>query len=41
LSVCPDFLFGARAALAGYRLLTRDAKRYCSYLPSLPLIAPD
>jgi len=40
-SPLPDFLIGAHAAIAGYRLMTRDARRYRSYLPSLPLIAPD
>jgi predicted nucleic acid-binding protein len=36
----PDFYIGAHAALAGYRLLTRDAGRYQSYFPSLELITP-
>ena len=40
-SPLPDFLIGAHAAIAGYRLLTRDAARYRAYLPNLPLIAPD
>lgn len=37
----PDFYIGAHAAIAGFRLLTRDAKRYRTYFPSVELIAPD
>lgn len=37
----PDFYIGAHAAIAGFRLLTRDAKRYCTYFPTVELIAPD
>ncbi len=36
----PDFYIGAHAAVAGYRLLTRDARRYRSYFPTVPIIAP-
>ncbi|MCZ7586625.1 MAG: type II toxin-antitoxin system VapC family toxin [Deltaproteobacteria bacterium] len=39
-SPLPDFFIGAHAAVAGYRLLTRDARRYKSYFPTVPLIAP-
>jgi predicted nucleic acid-binding protein len=40
-SPLPDFFIGAHAAVAGYTLLTRDAKRYRAYFPKLSLIAPD
>ena len=39
--VLPDFFVGAHAAVAGFVLLTRDARRYRAYFPSLELIAPD
>ena len=38
--VLPDFFIGAHAAVAGLTLLTRDARRYRRYFPSLDLIAP-
>ncbi len=37
----PDFLIGAHAAVAGHRLLTRDASRYREYFPDLHIICPE
>ncbi|MBF6299822.1 type II toxin-antitoxin system VapC family toxin [Nocardia amamiensis] len=39
-SPMPDFYIGAHAAMAGYRLLTRDVARYRGYFPTVELIAP-
>lgn len=36
----PDFYIGAHAAVAGHRLLTRDAARYRTYFPHVDVIAP-
>lgn len=36
----PDFYIGAHAAIAGLRLLTRDAARYRTYFPRLEVLAP-
>jgi predicted nucleic acid-binding protein len=40
-SPLPDFYIGAHAAVAGLRLLTRDARRYTGYFPGIELIAPE
>lgn len=39
-SPMPDFYIGAHAAVAGYRLLTRDVRRYRRYFPTVDIIAP-
>jgi predicted nucleic acid-binding protein len=39
-SPMPDFYIGAHAAIAGYRLLTRDVRRYRAYFPTIEIIAP-
>jgi predicted nucleic acid-binding protein len=38
--VLPDFFIGAHAAIEGWPLLTRDARRYRTYFPKITLIAP-
>ncbi|HEX3579247.1 MAG TPA: type II toxin-antitoxin system VapC family toxin [Thermoanaerobaculia bacterium] len=35
-----DFYIGAHAAVSGMRLLTRDARRYRTYFPTVPILAP-
>lgn len=35
-----DFYIGAHAAVAGYKILTRDPRRFRRYFPTVELIAP-
>jgi predicted nucleic acid-binding protein len=39
--VLSDFFIGAHAAVEGLPLLTRDARRYRHYFPTVMLIAPE
>jgi predicted nucleic acid-binding protein len=39
--VLPDFFIGAHAAVEDLPLLTRDARRYRHYFPTVILIAPE
>jgi predicted nucleic acid-binding protein len=39
-AILPDFIIGAHAAIAGYRVLTRDPRPYRSSYPALELISP-
>ena len=39
-SPMPDFYIGAHAAIAGYRLLTRDVRRYRTYFPAIDIVGP-
>lgn len=39
-SILADFLIGAHAMVLGCGILTRDARRYRSYFPRVPLITP-
>ncbi|MES2683877.1 MAG: type II toxin-antitoxin system VapC family toxin [Pseudomonadota bacterium] len=40
-NVLPDFFIGAHAAIRGCRILTRDARRYRNYFPTVQLLTPD
>jgi len=39
-NVLADFFIGAHAAVQGWGILTRDAKRYRNYFPRVALVAP-
>jgi len=39
-SPLPDFFIGAHAAVEGLTLVTRDARRYRTYFPTVDIIAP-
>ena len=39
--VLPDFFIGAHAAVANYRLMTRDTRRFAAHFPSVELVCPD
>ena len=40
-SILADFLIGGHAQTLGATILTRDARFYRTYFPSVPLITPD
>ena len=37
----PDFYIGAHAAVSGFRILTRDPRRYRTYFPTVDIISPE
>jgi len=39
-NVLADFFIGAHAAVAGLPVLTRDARRYMGYFPTVMLVVP-
>ncbi|WP_353204434.1 PIN domain-containing protein [Sphingomonas sp.] len=40
-AILADFMIGAHAAALGATLVTRDRRRFATYLPDLPLITPE
>jgi predicted nucleic acid-binding protein len=39
-NVLADFFVGAHAAVMGWGIITRDARRYRNYFPRVPLVSP-
>jgi predicted nucleic acid-binding protein len=39
-NVLPGFVIGAHAAVQGWSILTRDARRYRGYFPTVTLVTP-
>ena len=40
-SPLPDFFIGAHAEVAGFTILTRDARRYALYFPKVKVVSPE
>lgn len=40
IATLSDFFIGSHALVSGYRILTRDTRRFRQYFPSVELIAP-
>jgi predicted nucleic acid-binding protein len=40
-AVLPDFLIGGQALVLGATIITRDARFYRTYFPTVPLITPE
>lgn len=40
-NVLSDFFIGAHAAVCGFPLLTRDARRYTAHFPTVRLLTPE
>ena len=40
VATLPDFFIGAHAAVANYKIMTRDPRRFRRYFPTVELICP-